>query len=134
MNRIASKELREFRRFGLLMAVVLGALGGWFFFRGRSAGILLLAIGICFLLLATFAPGWLKYPHRYWMALSQKMGKVMTSLILVLFYFLVVAPIGILGRIFGKRFLPEGPDTSKSTYWTERRGGDSGEEDLERQF
>ncbi len=134
MDKTANQSLKEIRKFGLLFGVIFGLIGLWLLIKGQRTGMALLPLSVIFFFLALFTPALLRYPYKYWMALSNLLGRVMTSLILVLFYFLVVVPVGIVGRCLGKSFLPEGPDSSMHSYWQSRKGDDSGDTDLERQF
>ena len=52
-----------------------------------------------------------------WMGIAFVMGNIMSRLVLTLFYYLVVAPIGLLGWIVGRDKLSLRPNKSKSTYW-----------------
>lgn len=115
------KKLRtgagDLRKFGLTVGGVFILLGILFLLRHRSsysaffsAGGLLMAFGIIW-------PRALKYVYIAWMALAFTLGFVMSNVILTLFFFLVVTPIGLLARLFQKDFLTRKWDKGNRSYW-----------------
>ena len=90
---------RDLRKFGLKVGGVFVLLGVLFLLRHRpsypaflGAGAVLMAFGIIW-------PRALKYVYIAWMALAFTLGFVMSNVILVLFFFLFVTPIGLLRRV-----------------------------------
>ena len=112
-----SLATRDLRKFGLLVGGVFALLGAWFLLRHKSAWPWLMAPGGLLVLLGLVAPGWLKYPYRAWMTMAFLMGTVVSTLILTVFYFLVVTPLGLLGRAFGKDFLSQKLNPHAKSYW-----------------
>ena len=123
---------REGRRFGLLVGGVLllgGAISRW---RGHtvapvalwSLGGLLVAGGLIF-------PTLLAPVHRAWMGLARLLSKVTTPIFMALIYFVVLAPVGLVRRLFGYNSLvrPRG-----RTFWVARAPGAARRSDLKRQF
>ena len=96
-----SLTTRELRKFGLVMAAPLTLIGGVLLWRGRTTGMILLGLAGLFLLLAGVAPRALAPVERYWMAFAEKLGAVMTRVILTLTFYLVITPIGLLLRLMG---------------------------------
>ena len=68
------------------------------------------------------------------MTLAFVLGFIMAHVILTLFFFLVVTPIGLLARLFGKDFLQRRLDKSASSYWIPREPKTTTAADYERQF
>lgn len=92
------------RQFGLVVGGLLLALGlvllTW---RHRTtAGAVLAAPGAVLLLLAAFAPSLLAAPHRGWLKFSHVLGTVNGFLFLSIVFFLVLTPLGLLLRLFGR--------------------------------
>ena len=109
--------VRDLRKFGLTVGGVFFLLGVVLFFRHRSsypaflgAGALLIAFGVIW-------PRALKYVYIAWMALAFTLGFVMSNVILTLFFFLLVTPIGLLARLFQKDFLARKWDRRAGSYW-----------------
>ncbi len=111
---------RELRKFGLVVGAVLAALGLLLWARGRGYYLYLLAPGLALLLLGAAVPRTLKHIYIAWMALAIGLGFVVSNVILILFFFLVITPIGLVARLFGKDFLRLKLDTQTSTYWLPR--------------
>jgi hypothetical protein len=54
------------------------------------------------------------------MSLVFTMGLLVSTVVLTIFYFLVITPIGIGGRLFGKDFLSEKLAPNAKSYWLVR--------------
>jgi hypothetical protein len=121
------------RRFAFTIGGVLVLLGGFMLWRHRIAGWPLLVLA--FLLLATgiVAPASLRFVYRPWMMLALVLGSIASRIILTLAFFLVVTPIGLLQRLFGKPALEFGFRPGQTTYW-KTRAGVAVSEEYERQF
>jgi hypothetical protein len=125
---------RELRQFGFTMGIVLGLLGGWFLYRGREHAIYWLIAAGLFLLLGAVLPAALKPLQKAWMALAVVLGWVMTRIILGALFYLVVTPVGLIGRLCGKRFLETRfREETVQSYWLKRESKIR-REDCERQF
>ena len=59
--------------------------------------------------------------NKLWFKFGIFLGKIISPLIMGIIFFLVVTPIGLLLRIFGKDVLNLKYDT-KQTYWIEKKG------------
>jgi hypothetical protein len=55
--------------------------------------------------------------YRVWMRLVLPLGRVMTAVLLTAIYLLVVTPLGLLLRLFGRDPLARHPDPRAKTYW-----------------
>jgi hypothetical protein len=123
-------EKRELRKFGLIAVVVLGVAGIILRFVFGAAvlwAVLPGAAGLCIFLI-TFVSA--KAGRIIYLALTfaaLPIGLVMSVLLMGVFYFLVLTPVGLVFKIMGRdtlarRFEPDAP-----TYWTPRRGADDPE-------
>jgi hypothetical protein len=75
------------------------------------------AIGVAAPLLAlAVKPLWLAF-FRSWMKLAEGMGWVTTRVILTLFFFLVLTPVGLLRRAMGRPTLDTRWKDGKISYW-----------------
>jgi len=107
----------DLRKFGLTVGGVFMLLGVVLLLRHRSSYLAFCGAGA---LLAAFALIWpraLKYVYVAWMALAFTLGFVMSNVILTLFFFLLVTPIGLLARLFQKDFLARKWDKRAASYW-----------------
>ena len=130
-----STGTRDLRKFGLLVGGVFALIGGWLLFRHKGAWPYLLAPGGLLMMLGLLAPRSLKHPYRLWMGMAFFLGSIVSTAILTLFYFLIVTPIGLLARMFGKDFLSLKLDPACASYWVLRdRSLPRSSADYERQF
>jgi hypothetical protein len=65
-------------------------------------------------------PNPLKPVYMFWMRIAALIGRIVTTLILTLAYYLVITPSGLIKRCFGGRPLPMKPDKDCSSYWVPR--------------
>lgn len=115
-----STKTRDLRKFGLVVGGVFLLLGGLFLFRNKPAGPYFLIPGVVLVLFGFVAPRALKVVYIAWMSLALTMGLVVSTAILTIFYFLVITPLAIGGRLFGKDFLSEKLDPNANSYWLAR--------------
>jgi hypothetical protein len=96
-----TKELREF---GIVLGIAFALLALLFFKKGLDYS-WLAALSVFFFFFGLVLSGFLKPVHKIWMGISLVLGWIMTRVILTLLFFLVVTPIGLLAKLFGKEFL-----------------------------
>ena len=68
------------------------------------------------------------------MVFSIIVGWIMTRIILILLYFILVTPIGLLFRLFGKQFLDLRGDENQKSYWDLRIEEEKTKNRYENQF
>jgi len=108
--------VRELRQFGYLCVVML-PLVGWLW--GVKAGtiIALTGIGLAMAGLASVAPQWLKPIFVTLLWITAPIGMVISELMLALFYYAVICPIGVLFRMLGRDALQQRADREAESYW-----------------
>ena len=124
---------RALRRFGFTIGFVVLFLGSVLLWRHHNAGWLVISIGTVLLLAAAFVPTMLQSVHGPWMIVSFLLGWIVSGILLTLVFFLVVTPIGLLQRLFGKRAIELGFKADVPSYWQARKAVPM-PEDYERQF
>jgi hypothetical protein len=109
------------RGFGFVFAgfFVIVALVRWWKDHGGAGWFL--AAALAMLLISFVRPSLLAPFNRVWTKLALLLSKVMNPVIMAILFFLVVAPIGLLMRLFGKRPLALGCDPAAKSYWIERK-------------
>lgn len=129
------KSFREERQFGVLVGTVFTALGAWWLYRGKFAGIapLLLVVGPVMVSLGALLPRALIIPNRWWTALGRVLSKVSTSVILSLVYFLAITPIGFVKRLQGWDPLHR-RSMSGASYWIDHTGRQHDRNHFEKMF
>jgi hypothetical protein len=96
----------EERSFGRGVGGVLILLAAYNVWRGRpTMAAIFGAIGLTLLVLSSAAPAALKWPSRGWWTLAHALGWVNTRLLLTIFFVLVLVPVGVVFRVFGRDLL-----------------------------
>jgi len=120
------------KRFGWLVGGVLNALGGYFYYKDWFVGVsaLLVLCGTLLLLLAFTSPRRLGLFYRIWMGLAFTLGWLMSRVLLALIFYVVLAPLGMAAKLFGKQFLASKINPESISYWVRKGKGDSGYEKM----
>lgn len=122
----------EGRKFGLTVGAAFLVLGGILWWRGRETMSLGFAgVGSLLALAGAVIPAHLGPLHRAWMGLAHLLSKVTTPIFMSVVYFLVITPVGLLMRAFGRN--PVVPVLSNGSYWV-TRGESASRSSMERQF
>jgi hypothetical protein len=124
---------RALRRFGFTVGSVILPLGCVLLWRHRVTGWPLISIGTVLVLGAALTPSRLKWIYGPWMILSLALGWIVTRILLTMVFFLVVTPIGLLQRLFGKRVIEIAFKADTSSYWRPRTASPMSK-DYEKQF
>ncbi len=105
------------RQFGLAIAGVLCLVGSiaWVLFDAALTWVF--AIAATLLAIALAAPGLLFPLNRVWHALALRITGLTNRLILLVLFYLVISPAGLLMRMIRIDPLSRGPRRSESTYW-----------------
>lgn len=115
-----SANKRELKNFALTIGLVLSILSIFFWYKGNATYYWYLLTGIVLVLIGFIVPFLLKPFYYPWMSFAIILGFVMTRLILTVFYFLVITPVGLLMRSFGKDPLNRKIDKNSKTYWLKK--------------
>ena len=115
-----SSTTRDLRKFGVMVGAVFCLLGLVFWLRHRPFFWYLLAPGVPLLMLGAIWPRSLKWIYIGWMTLATIIGLVVSTILLTLLFYLLVAPVGLLARAVGKDFLSQKLHPNATTYWMPR--------------
>jgi hypothetical protein len=116
----------EGRKFGLTLGIAFSVLAAVSLWRGHTIPVYALAtVGAAFLFGALLVPTRLGGVQRAWMSFALLLSKVTTPIFLGIVYFLVITPIGLLMRVFGKQPLrrPATESFFVARSASDRRGG-----------
>ena len=105
--------------FGVLFFIVFLLIALWPLVKGDSLRIWSLLIAIIFLVLGLLNSKILNPFKRIWIKFGEILGKMIAPLVLSIVYFIVITPIGLLLRIFGKDLLGI-KFLKKKSYWIKR--------------
>lgn len=103
MDNLHVRIYKDERNFGRAVGVVTIAIAALQLWRGRPtvAGAAAV-IGATLVLAGTFAPATLVVPNRWWRRVGHALGWVNMRILLSLFFFLVLMPVGLIMRLLGK--------------------------------
>ena len=108
------------KSFGIVFSVVFLIISLWPVLDGNQIRLPLLIVSGILLLLSFLKPVLLKPFNLLWMKLGALLGKVVAPIVMLVIFFVVVTPIGIVLKIFKKDLLGLNFSDHKS-YWLKRK-------------
>jgi len=115
----SSKELRTF---GLIVGGVFGLVGLWpILFRHAPPRTWALTLALLLAIPAALYPSLLAHPHKWWMRLGHVLGWINTKLILSLFFYIILVPVGLVLRAIGRDPMQRRYDPEASSYRQQRQ-------------
>jgi len=125
---------RELRRFGLTVGGAFAVLGLISWWRGHEYPPMVLgALAVGLIVPGLLVPRALGPVHRRWMHAAMVIGEFNSRVILGVFYYVIMAPFGIVRRLFGDPLDRALGDRAKSV-WVKRERQAVDRERYERQF
>ena len=142
--RALDSSRRSLRSFGFVVGGVATVVAGWLIWRSGSTewssngalrpAVILGIIGFGLLALGVASPRLLRPLYFVWMALAFILGAVMTRVILTVVFVLLIVPIGLVMRLFGRDPLNRKIGGSMTSYWISREDMDRSPERLEKYY
>ena len=124
------------RQFGVMFAVICTVIAAWSVYRNADLtqlGVITLGLGVLFFA-GSRTPRVLYPVWRAWMAFAERLGVVMTFLILVVGWVLAFVPIALLVRVLGIRVMDLEFRSNVPSYFVKRDPKLDDFKLLERQF
>ena len=118
------------RSFGILFFIVFLIIGLWPLLSGETFRLWSIILSLIFLLLGLLNSKLLTPLYKAWIQLGITLGKVIAPLVMLVIFFAIVTPIGLLLKIFGKDLLKIKKNKLAKTYWIIRENLKS----MDRQF
>jgi ABC-type uncharacterized transport system permease subunit len=122
------------KKFGITIGIVLFVIAGLLFYNNNSvyiywgiSSLLLIVSGLIFPIL-------LKPLNFIWMSFAVVLGFFMTRVILGILFYIIITPIGLIAKLFGKDFIDKRISKEKVSYWNYREQKEFSKEIYERQF
>ena len=122
VSSLPTPSLPTERRFGALFTLVFAALGLYgHFYKGWGSGVVvgLFVASLVVALVTLLAPRLLAPFNKAWFQLGQLMGKVVSPIVLGVIFFLLLTPVGLITRLFGRDELRL-KRKPVSSYWVDR--------------
>ena len=130
------QDNRSLRKFAGVISSALIFISLLVFFWGSvpERAYWLAGTAMILLLLGLPFPQLIRPLHSFWMGLALFIGYFMSRLLLSLLFFIVISPISLIMRLFGKDILKQKINKNKDSYWIKRNIKERSAEDYERQF
>ena len=109
------------KSFGLLFFVVFLIIGLWPLKNGESLNFYFIIASVIFLILGLLNSKLLSPLNKSWIKLGEILGIIIAPIVMALVYFVILTPISIIVRVFGKDLLGLKFLKEKDTYWIKRK-------------
>lgn len=119
MTKTREQSKKEWRKFGLTMAIAFTLFATLFFWREKAAAPWLAGFALLFGALTLLWPAALAPIQIVWMKFAEALGWIMNRLILSLTYFIIMTPMNLLLRLLRKDILALKFDADSASYWAD---------------
>ena len=109
------------RSFGLLFFIVFLILGLWPLKNGGNINIYFIIVSAFFLILGLINSKLLSPLNKSWIKLGEILGTIIAPVVMALAYFLILTPVSLIVRLFGKDLIGLKFLKNKETYWIKRK-------------
>ena len=109
------------RSFGLLFFIVFLILGLWPLKSGENLNFYFIAISLIFLILGLIKSKLLSPFNKFWIKLGVILGNIIAPIVMALVYFVILTPVSLIVRLFGKDLLALKFLKKRKTYWITRK-------------
>ena len=109
------------RSFGILFFLVFLGFGLWPLTKEMSPNIYLIIISVIFLILGLLNSKLLSPLNNLWIKFGEILGKVIAPIVMAVVYFLILTPISLLVRLFGKDLIGMKFSNNLRSYWIKRK-------------
>ena len=106
--------------FGLLFFVVFLIIGFWPIINGDSPRFIFFPFAVIFLILGLINSKILTPLNKAWVKFGELLGRIIAPLVMAAVYFVVLTPLSIIVRIFGKDLLKVKFSDKSNSYWIKR--------------
>ena len=125
---------KDLRSFGVIIGIIFLLVAGFLFYREKESFQTFLYIAGAFIGFGLIIPIILKPIYIVWMTFAVILGWFMTRVILSLLFYVIITPIGVVLRIFGKDFLEIKKESVQGSYWNQRDSNLEKNQNYEKQF
>ncbi len=114
------KDKTNNRGFGLLFFIVFIIISAWPLLSGGNLRIYFLLPAFLFLILGLINSKLLTPINKLWIKFGELLGKIIAPIVMGLVYFVILTPISLIIRIFGKDLLNLKFSNKIQSYWIKR--------------
>ena len=115
------KQNTQNRSFGLLFFIVFLAFALWPLTKKGEINLYLISIALIFLILGLLNSKILTPLNRSWIKFGELLGRVIAPIIMGIVYFIILTPVSLLVRLFGKDLIGMKFNNNLKTYWIKRK-------------
>ena len=109
------------RSFGLLFFVVFLVIAFWPLTKKSEINLYLISIALIFLVLGLLNSKILSPLNKAWIKLGEILGRIVAPVVMAIVYFLILTPISLLVRLFGKDLIGMKFSNNIKSYWIKRK-------------
>jgi hypothetical protein len=115
---MSSENIGQNRKFGYTVAIALLVISAYrIFLKHQQGWWVVFAVAMLLLLFALVLPALLNPLRLVWDKIGHVLGIINTYILLTLFYFLILTPLGLIMRIMQKDILKLKLRSNQTTYW-----------------
>ena len=115
------KQNNQNRSFGLLFFIVFIILALWPLTKKGEVNLYLISISSIFLVLGLLNSKILSPLNNTWVKLGEILGRIIAPIIMAIVYFIILTPISLLVRSFGKDLIGIKFSNDIKSYWVKRK-------------
>tara|TARA_A200000113_G_scaffold24357_1_gene20708 strand:+ start:215 stop:595 length:381 start_codon:yes stop_codon:yes gene_type:complete len=115
------KQNNQNRSFGLLFFFVFFILALWPLTKKGEVNLYLISISSIFLVLGLLNSKILSPLNNTWVKLGEILGRIIAPIIMAIVYFIILTPISLLVRSFGKDLIGIKFSNDIKSYWVKRK-------------
>ena len=109
------------RSFGLLFFVVFLVIAFWPLTKKSEINLYLISIALIFLVLGLLNSKILSPLIKAWIKLGEILGRIVAPVVMAIVYFIILTPISLLVRLFGKDLIGMKFSNDIKSYWIKRK-------------
>lgn len=130
-----NKDLKEAKRFGITLGIILITLGIIIpILRKHQPHLRLVYLAAVIFVFSIFFTKVFVYFYKIWLKISHLIGKIVSTVILSIFFYVIFTPVGLVMKCFGRDPLARKWQKDKDSYWVKRDPKLIDPKRLERQF
>ncbi len=118
MNKKITIKKKDNIIFGITFSVVFLIVALWPLLDGLNFRTWSLITSAAFVMISFTIPNVFTYLNLFWIKLGYFLGKIISPIVMGIVFFIIVTPIGLLLRLFGKDILRL--KRNKNSYWINR--------------
>ncbi len=128
-------DKKQIRTFGLGLAVILSLFALLNFYKGHlTTASVLSVLGVISVTLALLCPTLLKPVYIVFMKIAHVLGWVNTRILLGIIFYIIMTPIGVIMKVFGKDLLDRKIEPARKSYWIINEEGTVDKSRYEKQY